>query len=174
MRVGSLESQHRDAREAKMLADQKAQKLRDIQTTISDLQVSVWNYIPYDPCFRRIASCSTQPPPVSAPSRVRVRASAVCSLLSCRLEAHSMSLPLSLFRFVPSTRISNRVRKGAVTIDALKGEPLARETASTTRMPNLSWPHERFCSSLIFATVAHRRSNSFVAERDYEKVAVVL
>jgi len=40
---------------------------------------------------------------------------------------------------------------------ALKGEPLARETASKTDETILSWqtPHERFFSSLVFSTVAH-------------------
>jgi len=42
-----------------------------------------------------------------------------------------------------------------VCVVALKGEPLARETASTTDVIILSWPHERFFSSLVFDTVAH-------------------
>ena len=37
---------------------------------------------------------------------------------------------------------------------ALKGGPLAREPASKTDETTLSWPHERFFSSLVFATVA--------------------
>ena len=37
---------------------------------------------------------------------------------------------------------------------APKGEPLARETASKRTITILSWPHERFFSSLVFATFA--------------------
>ena len=36
----------------------------------------------------------------------------------------------------------------------LKGEPLTRETASKTDENDSLWPHERFFSSLVFATVA--------------------
>jgi hypothetical protein len=39
---------------------------------------------------------------------------------------------------------------------SLKGEPLARETASKTDVMILSWSHERFFSSLVFDTVAGR------------------
>jgi len=40
-------------------------------------------------------------------------------------------------------------------MDALKKEPLTRETASETDENDSLWPHERFFSSLVFATVAH-------------------
>ena len=37
----------------------------------------------------------------------------------------------------------------------LKGEPLTRETASKADETDSLWPHARFFSSLVFATVAH-------------------
>ena len=40
-------------------------------------------------------------------------------------------------------------------VNALKEEPLTRETASKTDENDSLWPHERFFSSLVFATVAH-------------------
>jgi len=41
------------------------------------------------------------------------------------------------------------------SLDPLEGEPLSHgETASKTEVAILSWPHERFFSSLAFATVA--------------------
>ena len=45
---------------------------------------------------------------------------------------------------------------GSVSVSALKAEPLARRRLPKADETILSWPHERFLSSLVFDTVATR------------------
>jgi len=53
----------------------------------------------------------------------------------------------------PSIRIQSNPQPGSRS--ELKGEPLARETASKTDVMILSWPLKRYFSTLVFDTVAH-------------------